>query len=97
MKMDNRKRDNKAKTSPIKIVGLFLLLFISTASIIGCFRIDRLSDSFIIRDIAQRAALPPEKVLHESLKAYLVKKNLYVREVGYTCQVRGKLNRRFRA
>ncbi len=28
----------------------------------------------IIKDIAQKAALPPEKVLHESLKAYLVNK-----------------------
>ena len=35
----------------------------------------------IIKDIAQRAALPPEKVLHESLKAYLVnKKNAYMLE-----------------
>jgi hypothetical protein len=33
----------------------------------------------IIKDIAQRAALPPEKVLHESLKAYLVnKKKAYI-------------------
>jgi hypothetical protein len=28
----------------------------------------------IIKDIAQRASLPPEKVLYESLKAYLVNK-----------------------
>jgi hypothetical protein len=35
----------------------------------------------IIKDIAQRAALPPEKVLHESLKAYLVnKKKAYMLE-----------------
>ena len=35
----------------------------------------------IIKDIAQKAALPPEKVLHESLKAYLVnKKNVYMLE-----------------
>jgi len=35
----------------------------------------------IIKDIAQRAALPPEKVLHESLKAYLVnKKKTYMLE-----------------
>jgi len=35
----------------------------------------------IIQDIAQRAALPPEKVLHESLKAYLVnRKRTYLLE-----------------
>jgi len=35
----------------------------------------------IIKDIAQKVALPPEKVLHESLKAYLVnKKNVYMLE-----------------
>lgn len=35
----------------------------------------------IIKDIARRAALPPEKVLHESLKAYLLnRKRAYMLE-----------------
>lgn len=35
----------------------------------------------IVRDIAQRIALPPEKVLHESLRAYLLdRKRTYMLE-----------------